>query len=88
MSISNSYRFFLFVEATITVGVDRTPLRRHRCFKKNEIQILHQAYLRDPHPSIDILQQLATQLKAPIDKIRVSYLLLFVINIIFMIFFF
>ncbi|CAF1464304.1 unnamed protein product [Adineta steineri] len=49
---------------------DRTPLRRHQCFKKNELQILHQAYIRDAHPSIDILRQLAVQLKVSIDKIR------------------
>ncbi|CAF5179509.1 unnamed protein product, partial [Rotaria magnacalcarata] len=49
---------------------DRTPLRRHRCFKKNEIQILHQAYNRDSHPSTETLQQLAAHLEAPIEKVR------------------
>ncbi|CAF5156532.1 unnamed protein product, partial [Rotaria magnacalcarata] len=49
---------------------DRTPLRRHRCFKKNEIQILHQAYNRDSHPSAETLQQLAAHLEAPIEKVR------------------
>ncbi|CAF3219078.1 unnamed protein product [Rotaria socialis] len=49
---------------------DRTPLRRHRCFKKNEIQILHQAYNRDSHPSTETLQQLAVHLEAPIEKVR------------------
>ncbi len=71
--------FFLLIEATNLIGADRTPLRRHRCFKKNELQILHQAYLRDSHPSTDILQQLATQLKAPIDKVRVSYCFYFLL---------
>lgn len=53
--------------------IDHTPLRRHRCFKKNELQILHQVYLRDSHPSTDVLQQLAYQLTAPIEKIRVRF---------------
>jgi hypothetical protein len=61
------------IEVTILSGADRTPLRRHKCFKKNELQILHQAYMRDSHPSTDVIQQLAIQLKTPIDKVRVSY---------------
>jgi hypothetical protein len=60
------------IEVTILSGADRTPLRRHKCFKKNELHILHQAYHRDPHPSTEVLQQLAIQLKAPIHKVRVS----------------
>jgi len=64
------------IEPIILSDADRTPLRRHKCFKKNELQILHQAYVRDTHPSTDALQQLAYQLKAPIEKVRVSYLLL------------
>jgi len=63
------YNSFSFIDS----GVDRTPLRRHQCFKKHELQILHQAYIRDPHPSTDVLQQLAIQLKASIDKVRVSF---------------
>lgn len=68
--------FFLLIEPIILSGADCTPLRRHKCFKKNELQILHQAYVRDTHPSTDALQQLAYQLKAPIEKVRVSYLLI------------
>ena len=55
--------------------MDHTPLRRHRCFKKNELQILHQSFSRDSHPTIDVLQQLADQLKAPVEKVRVSGLI-------------
>jgi hypothetical protein len=66
--------FFLLIEPIILPGADRTPLRRHKCFKKNELQILHQAYVRDSHPSTDVLQQLAFQLNVSIDKVRVSYL--------------
>ncbi|UJR25267.1 hypothetical protein I4U23_006619 [Adineta vaga] len=51
-------------------AIDRTPLRRHQCFRKNELQILHQAYIRDAHPSTDILRQLAVQLNVSIDKVR------------------
>ncbi len=68
------------IETTILSGADRTPLRRHKCFKKDELQILHQAYFRDPHPSTEVLQQLARQLKAPIDKVRVSYFFSFLFN--------
>lgn len=57
--------------------IDRTPLRRHQCFKKNEIQILHQVYLRDSHPASDVLRQLAEQLNVSIEKVRVSYLNVF-----------
>jgi hypothetical protein len=62
-----------FLEMSIHPGADRTPLRRHQCFKKNELQILHQAYIRDSHPSTDVLQHLVLQVKAPIDKVRVSF---------------
>ena len=54
--------------------IDRTPLRRHRCFKKNELQVLHVAFSRDPHPSSEVIQQLAEQLKAPVEKVRVSFI--------------
>ncbi|CAF1239756.1 unnamed protein product [Adineta steineri] len=49
---------------------DRTPLRQHTCFKKNELEILHQIYIQNAYPSIDILQQLSEQLKVSVDKIR------------------
>ncbi|CAF1264867.1 unnamed protein product [Adineta ricciae] len=55
---------------TQTRPIDRTPLRRHQCFKKNEIQTLHQVYLRDSHPTSDVLRQLAEQLNVTIDKVR------------------
>jgi len=71
--------FFFLIEAAILSGGDRTPLRRHKCFNRNELQILHQAYIRDSHPSTDVLQQLAIQLKAPIDKVRVSYFFLLLV---------
>jgi hypothetical protein len=70
----------LFFSLEINIHTDRTPLRRHKCFKKNELQILHQAYIRGSHPSNDVLQQLALQLKVPVDKVRVSYFYLFRIN--------
>ncbi|CAF1461942.1 unnamed protein product [Rotaria sordida] len=57
-------------QTNIHSDIDRTPLRRHQCFKKNELQILHQAFIHDPHPSTDDLQQLAVQLKVSIEKIR------------------
>ncbi|CAF2748645.1 unnamed protein product [Rotaria sp. Silwood2] len=60
----------LSIRHLCNIHFDRTPLRRHQCFKKDEIQILHQAFIRDPHPSTDALQQLAVQLKAPIEKVR------------------
>lgn len=72
----SSKRIFFFSEPIVVPDIDRTPLRRHRCFKKHELQILHQAYNRDPHPTSDILRQLATQLQTPLDKVRVSDLLI------------
>ena len=56
-------------------NADCTPLRRHQCFKKNELQILHQIYVQDSYPSIDTLQKLADQLNVSLDKIRVSQFL-------------
>ena len=69
----------LFLNGLFTFlgSIDRTPLRRHQCFKKNEIQILHQVYLRDSHPTSDVLRQLADQLNVTIDKVRVSHLNVF-----------
>lgn len=64
------------LEAIHPPGADRTPLRRHKCFKKHELQILHQVYIRDPHPTTDVLQQLANQLQTPLDKVRVGGLYL------------
>ncbi|CAF1040368.1 unnamed protein product [Rotaria sp. Silwood1] len=55
-----------------STSTDHTPLRRHQCFKKHELQILHQTYIQDAYPSIDVLQQLATQLNVSMEKVRVS----------------
>ena len=55
---------------------DHTPLRQHKCFKKDEIQLLHQAYLRDAHPTINVIEDLATQLQVTVEKVRVSNSLL------------
>jgi len=66
----------VFIDAYIpTNDNDRTPLRRHQCFKKNELEVLYQVYIQNSHPSSDILQQLAMQLDASVEKVRVSYLL-------------
>ncbi|CAF1507489.1 unnamed protein product [Adineta steineri] len=64
--------FFPSVEQPTTTFdiADRTPLRQHKCFKKNELEILHQIYIQNAYPSIDILQQLSEQLKVSVDKIR------------------
>ncbi len=68
-----STNIFLLLGTTSDPSVaDRTPLRRHQCFKKDQLRVLHQAYIGDPHPSTDILRQLATQLQVPLDKVRVS----------------
>jgi hypothetical protein len=66
----------VFIDVNIpTTNNDRTPLRRHQCFKKNELEVLYQVYIQNSHPSSDILQQLAIQLDASVEKVRVSYLL-------------
>ena len=52
--------------------IDRTPLRRHQCYKKSELLILHQVYCQDPHPTQETLERLAAQLKSTVDKVRVS----------------
>ena len=62
----------LFLDTIPAPKADRTPLRRHKCFKKNELQLLHQAYNRDSHPSSENLQDLAVQLNVSVDKVRVS----------------
>ncbi|CAF2416207.1 unnamed protein product [Rotaria sp. Silwood2] len=55
---------------SIPTDSDRTPLRRHQCFKKHELEILHRAYFQEPYPSIDVLQQLSVQLNVSIEKVR------------------
>ena len=62
------------IEMTGPPPSDRTPLRRHQCFKKNQLLVLHQSFRQDPHPSIDVLQQLAAQLTVSVEKVRVSLL--------------
>ncbi|CAF0731122.1 unnamed protein product [Rotaria sp. Silwood1] len=57
-------------QTIIHSDVDHTPLRRHKCFKKHELQILHQTFIHDSHPSTDALEQLASQLKVPMEKVR------------------
>ncbi|CAF0894407.1 unnamed protein product [Rotaria sordida] len=58
------------IDINIPTSSDRTPLRRHQCFKKHELQILHQSYIQDSYPSIDVLQQLALQLNVSVEKVR------------------
>ena len=72
LSPSLQFVFFFLTDPVILPSADRTPLRRHKCFKKNELQVLHQAYLRDPHPLTDALQRLAIQLNVTVEKVRVS----------------
>ena len=48
----------LLIEMIHPPAIDRTPLRRHQCFKKHELLVLHQSYRQDPHPSMDVLHTL------------------------------
>ena len=61
------------VESTIVPkDFDYGLIRRHRCFKKNELKLLHQVYNRETHPNLQVLEQLADQLEAPLEKVQVE----------------
>lgn len=49
-------------------------IRRHRCFKREQLQMLHHVYRQETHPNLNVLQQLAKQLEAPIEKVQVKNL--------------